>query len=767
MFSFLKKIFFNFCGGLLFLMACCHPLLAQETGTKKVQERVTVDSYFKFLEEVGSTDAHQLYDPKMAYDPPMINRDGPPGAYHYSIPEDADPNGPILYVNKAAQARYLNWKVNKNTESGIYHLSAMNNDPSAPLLAAPDATYLLHSDSNLDPTLSLGNGPAAWFMVDRITAIGSSSEAPPSTESGLSPGLSVKEGDSSFSDTFSSINGNDEKTQKLTSMRAANPLSITKNPNPIKIDLAVIDDPGNAYDNPKYGALGSVKTVFQMASNDVTAQQYCAFLNSVATNEDPYKLYDSRMTSDSNIACITRTAGSTNYNSNHIAIPGPPFSYAPIPGREQLPITYVSGASAARFCNWMENGQPIGVEGPETTERGSFEIIYTTNCTTNYVTNPPTRYPNGTVTPGNVVTNVVSDVLITVNLNEKALWSIATEDQWYKAAYYKKATVGMDGFTNNDQLYYCYGTGSDEFPQNSIELADQTNNDVNFCVDGQYTMSNAPYITPVGMFKKTKSPFGLYDMSGNVDQWVLYPVITPTGSTEWCFALRGGSWKSTNVPPPWDGSVTIKTGEIGSTSKRRLPPIPVGGDTNNLAYSFLLTTNTIGFRLVYNAPPPPPDLMQEMEAIGVKMAARFWTCLKTTADSFSLKSMAHDLADASINLYHWGFGLIYPELAKGVLLRLIGKRVSVTAASGTSEAATATEVTGAAAESAGVLAEATEAAEVTALIMPPPLDVLVPAGIVLGGLTLAYYQSNVGGAQSAFGVVLDGLGLFQVLRALF
>jgi len=73
----------------------------------------------------------------------------------------------------------------------------------------------------------------------------------------------------------------------------------------------------------------------------------------------------------------------------------------------------------------------------------------------------------------------------------------------------------------------------------------------NFAVGARFSYSQA--LMPVGRYKEGKSPFGLYDMAGNVWEWVqdwyegaYYergPDRNPTGPEEGQFkVLRGGAW---------------------------------------------------------------------------------------------------------------------------------------------------------------------------------------------------------------------------------
>ena len=94
---------------------------------------------------------------------------------------------------------------------------------------------------------------------------------------------------------------------------------------------------------------------------DVTVGQYTDFLNSVAAT-DTYGLYNTSMATDLNIAGISRSGSSGSY------------TYSVIGSSANLPITYVSWGDAARFANWLQNGQPSGAEGPGTTETGAYTL---------------------------------------------------------------------------------------------------------------------------------------------------------------------------------------------------------------------------------------------------------------------------------------------------------------------------------------------------------------------------------------------------------
>ena len=129
------------------------------------------------------------------------------------------------------------------------------------------------------------------------------------------------------------------------------------------------------------------------------------------------------------------------------------------------PIFDVSWGDAARFCNWLQNGQPTGAEGPGTTETGAYTL-------------------NGAITDA---------ALMAITRNAGATYFIPSENEWYKAAYYK------GGGTNAG--YWTYPTQSNTAPINTLP---DTGNNANFydyygTGNGGYT-DPTNYLTPVGAF---------------------------------------------------------------------------------------------------------------------------------------------------------------------------------------------------------------------------------------------------------------------------
>ncbi|MHC4697179.1 MAG: DUF4215 domain-containing protein [Planctomycetota bacterium] len=246
----------------------------------------------------------------------------------------------------------------------------------------------------------------------------------------------------------------------------------------VDIQMVTVGNPGNTGENSGgcvpggYGGCrtcGEVQYVYNIGTFEITAGEYTEFLNAVADEEDIYGLYKSYMWSTAEGCKIERNGTSGSY------------TYTVAGDWSNRPVNYVSWGDAARFCNWMHNGQPTGAQGLSTTEDGSY-------------------YLNGAMS---------DDALIAVVREPDATWVIPSEDEWYKAAYHKN-----DGVTGN---YFDYPTSSDSVPSNDLIDPDPGNN-ANFDDDGGAIGS--PYFrTVAGDFENSDSPYGTFDQGGNVWEW--------------------------------------------------------------------------------------------------------------------------------------------------------------------------------------------------------------------------------------------------------
>jgi len=241
---------------------------------------------------------------------------------------------------------------------------------------------------------------------------------------------------------------------------------------PVVIETVTIGNqentPDTRYETPGYGA---VDYVYRIGKFEITAGQYAAFLNAVAKT-DTYGLYNTIMWHDIWGCKIQRTGSSPNY------------SYSVAADWADRPVNYVSWGDAARFANWLHNGQPAAAQGLTTTEDGSY-------------------YLNGATSDA---------ALIAVTRKANATWVIPSEDEWYKAVYHKN-----DGVTGN---YWDYPTRSNTAPSAQVPPGtDMTNGSANF--DGDWAIGSPYFRTEVGAYdaKPSDSPYGTFDQGGNVYEW--------------------------------------------------------------------------------------------------------------------------------------------------------------------------------------------------------------------------------------------------------
>lgn len=254
------------------------------------------------------------------------------------------------------------------------------------------------------------------------------------------------------------------------------------------LSFVTVGDPGNVAE-PTTG-LGSVPYVYQMGEYDVTFGQYCDFLNSVARTNDPYSLYTLGYGTTS-IANFLPTIGITRSGS-----PGD-YSYAVTGSDSQAancPIVFANWGDAARFCNWLQNGQPNAPEGNGTTETGSYNLSGATS----------------------------NAALMAVTRSSTATYVIPNENEWFKAAFYS------GGGTNS--AYWLYETQSNTTPSNVLSATGTNNaNIVTSLVVSSSDQCTDPtnLLTPVGAFAMSPGPYGTYDMGGDVNQWI-EPTTTGT-----------------------------------------------------------------------------------------------------------------------------------------------------------------------------------------------------------------------------------------------
>jgi formylglycine-generating enzyme required for sulfatase activity len=309
------------------------------------------------------------------------------------------------------------------------------------------------------------------------------------------------------------------KSPKLLTLAATAAL-ITSASASVTIDWVTVGNANNAADTadgdlftPGVQRYGAVAHTYQIGKYEVTNAQYGAFLNAAAKT-DSYGLYNSSMSSYG----ITRGGSPDSY------------TYSVTGTLANRPVVFVSWFDAARFANWMVNGQGSG-----STETGAYNL-------------------NGAIS--GIITK-----------NAEAQVYIPTEDEWYKAAYYKAAT----------STYSLYADG-----QNSI--TPEATNAYNTLMAGGLRGD----LVDVGSYSSSPSSYGTFDQGGNV--W------------EWNDAVSG----------------SFRGGRGGFYSEQ-----PNGLQSSSVRYDIgpSIETSDLGFRLA-SAVPEPSSLVLTMLASGVVLLRR-------------------------------------------------------------------------------------------------------------------------------------------------
>jgi formylglycine-generating enzyme len=247
---------------------------------------------------------------------------------------------------------------------------------------------------------------------------------------------------------------------------------ITSVSNAQRIDMPVVHvgDVGNAPD--PLTRRGAVNYDYCIGKYDITIAEYTAFLNAVA-KRDKYRLYSPHKMDQIGRAINSETVNDTGPRWEvGIARSGKDgsYTYSVIGTSGSMPVV-ATWFDAARFCNWMHNGQPTDLgEEAGSTETGAYTL-------------------NGDCRKGGQPRNPC------------AKWWIPSADEWYKAAYYDpRLNEGAGG-------YWRYATQNNEAPGNTIGSG---SNEANAIANGTFAVKaklgqKICMFTPVGAFTNTCS----------------------------------------------------------------------------------------------------------------------------------------------------------------------------------------------------------------------------------------------------------------------
>ncbi len=259
----------------------------------------------------------------------------------------------------------------------------------------------------------------------------------------------------------------------------------------VTIETVPVGNAGNVADTAAHSGnaagQGAVDYSYNIGKYEVTVGQYTEFLNAKATLTDPYALYNTKMAD-----ITTYLVMGCNIQRSGNGTVGNPYSYTVGNGNPtdivnwaNRPVNYVSWYDTLRFANWLTNGQ-----GGGDTEAGSYRI--TGGGANSGTVTLPTAAERKTLAAGTTLK-----------------WFLTSEDEWYKAAYYKGG-----GLTAG---YYLYPTSSDTAP--GTDLADPSPGDNANYYTYSYLLDSPYYRTEVGTFQNSASPSGTFDQGGNVYEW--------------------------------------------------------------------------------------------------------------------------------------------------------------------------------------------------------------------------------------------------------
>ena len=264
-------------------------------------------------------------------------------------------------------------------------------------------------------------------------------------------------------------------------------------------DWVRVGNPGNANDTTGFGG---VAYSYQIGKYEVTNAQYTEFLNTVdPTGSNPNGIYNPSMGASAR--------GGITFDS--LAANGSKYSVKANMGNK--PVNFVSWYDAARFANWMNNGQGAG-----STETGAYTLTGNTGL--------PTRNSNSTI------------------------W-LPSEHEWYKAAYHDPVNTGADGGGTVD--YWLFPTQSDTAPTPATataigDVGNPGTNVANYASSADWNAQNGNVTTVGSAGSGSASYYGTFDQGGNVREWNEAMDVSVRG-------VRGGM------------SISIGAGSLQSSSR--------------------------------------------------------------------------------------------------------------------------------------------------------------------------------------------------------